>query len=125
MPLIDTTQLDTFTLPGLRHPTQADARQGLETLERWQHRMAPGSATPMHRHACEEVVPVLAGYGICLVDGQRHGFGPNSTLNVPQDAVPPLINTSDQQLRWVAALGMAPVVVQDPSGATLALPWQR
>lgn len=68
---------------------------------------------------------VLAGYGICVIDGQRHVFGPNSTLIVPPDAVHPLINTSDQELRWVAALSMAPVVVQDPSGATIVLPWQR
>lgn len=125
MPIIDNTQLDTFTLPGLTHQTLADARQGLKTLELWQQSMAPGSATPVHRHACEEVVLVLAGYGVCVVDGQTHAFGPNSTLIVPPDAVHQIINTSDQDIRLVAALGMAPVVVRDPSGAVMALPWQR
>ena len=123
MPVIDNNELDILELPGLRHQTIAGHRQGVTTMEVWSQTMAPGAATPVHRHACEEVILVLSGHGQCIVDGQAHSFGPNSTLILEPDVVHQLVNTSGEEMRLVAALGMAPVRVNNADGTALPLPW--
>ena len=62
MPVIDNNELDILELPGLRHQTIAGHKQGVTTMEVWSQTMAPGAATPVHRHACEEVILVLSGH---------------------------------------------------------------
>jgi mannose-6-phosphate isomerase-like protein (cupin superfamily) len=85
--------------------------------------MAPGAATPVHRHACEEVILVLSGHGECMVGDKIHAFGPNSTLIVEPDVVHQIVNTSGEEMRLVAALGMAPVRVRTADGEAMPLPW--
>jgi mannose-6-phosphate isomerase-like protein (cupin superfamily) len=112
-----------LSLPGLEHRTIAGHAQGLKTMEVWQQTMAPGSATPVHRHACEEVIVILEGEGECTVEGERRPFGANTTLIIPKDAVHQLVNTGARNVLLIAALGMAPVRVRDASGERMELPW--
>ena len=51
------------SLPGLQHQTLANADHGLAHLSLWRQTMAPGAATPPHRHDCEEVVLIESGSG--------------------------------------------------------------
>ncbi len=92
-------------------------------MEVWSQTIAPRSATPVHRHACEEVILILSGVGVCTIDGKTHTFGPDSTLIIAPDAVHQIVNTSDEEMHLVAALGMAPVRVQSGDGAAMPLPW--
>jgi len=124
MPMVDNEALETLELPGLRHQTIAGRRQGVKTMEIWLQTMAPGAETPVHRHDCEEVILVLSGSGTCTVDGETFAFGPNSTLILEPDVVHQLVNTSDEELRLVATLGMAPVRVKTADGAPLPVPWE-
>jgi mannose-6-phosphate isomerase-like protein (cupin superfamily) len=116
--------LETLELPGLRHQTVGGHQQGLRTMEVWLQTMAPGAATPVHRHACEEVIVVLTGSGTCTVGDGTYAFGPNSTLVLEPDVVHQIVNTSAVEMKLVAALGMAPVRVRDADGAALPVPWQ-
>ena len=122
MPIVDNQNLDTFEVPGLRHPTIAGHAQGVKTMEVWLQTIAPGAGTPVHRHACEEVILVLSGSGTCTVGGETHTFGPDATLILEPDVVHQIVNTSDEEMRLVAALGMAPRV-ETPDGARIPLPW--
>lgn len=124
MPIIRNDDLETLELPGLRHQTVAGHRQGVRTMEVWLQTMAPGAATPVHRHACEEVIVVLTGSGTCTVGDRTYAFGPNSTLVLEPDVVHQIVNTSGVEMKLVAALGMAPVRVRDADGAALPVPWQ-
>jgi mannose-6-phosphate isomerase-like protein (cupin superfamily) len=123
MPIVRNDELQTLALPGLTHQTLGGPQQGLKTMEVWSQTMAPGAATPVHCHACEEVVLVLSGSGLCTVGDQTHAFGPNSTLIFEPDVVHQIVNTSDVEMKLVAALGMAPVRVKTADGAALPLPW--
>mgnify|MGYP002382414021 CR=1 FL=1 len=84
----------------------------------------PGAGTPVHRHDCEEVIVVLRGAGQVTIAGETLQFGANSTLILPANAVHQLVNTGDEAMFLVAALGMNPVQVQTENGAPIPLPWQ-
>ena len=69
MPVVDNQALKSFDLPGLNHRTFAGPEHGLKNLEVWGQVIAPGSGTPVHRHACEEAIVVLKGSGTLTVSG--------------------------------------------------------
>jgi mannose-6-phosphate isomerase-like protein (cupin superfamily) len=123
MPIVKNDELETLELPGLRHQTIGGHKQGVKTMEVWLQTMAPGAATPVHCHACEEVILILSGSGTCTVGDKAFTFGPNSTLVLEPDVVHQIVNTSDDEMRLVAALGMAPVRVKTADGAALPVPW--
>ena len=124
MPIVNKDSLEVLELPGLRHQTIAGQKQGLKSMEVWLQTFAPGSGTPVHCHACEEVILVLSGSGICTVGAKTVPFGPNSTLVLEPDVVHQIVNTSNQDLKMVAMLGMAPVRVKTANGEPLPVPWQ-
>ena len=124
MAIVNNDELETLELPGLKHQTIGGHKQGVRTMEVWLQTMAPGAATPVHRHACEEVILILSGSGTCTVGEMSFAFGPNSTLVLEPDVVHQIVNTSDQEMKLVAALSMAPVRVQDADGAPLPVPWE-
>ncbi len=124
MPVVKNEELQTLELPGLRHQTIGGHQQGLKTMEVWLQTMAPGAATPVHCHACEEVILILSGSGSCTIGDAIFTFGPNSTLVIEPDVVHQIVNTSTEEMRLVAALGMAPVRVQSADGTALPVPWQ-
>ena len=123
MAIVNNDEIETLELPGLKHQTIGGHKQGVKTMEVWLQTMAPGAATPVHCHACEEVVLILSGSGTCTVGEKSFAFGPNSTLVLEPDVVHQIVNTSDQEMKLVAALGMAPVRVRDAEGAPFPVPW--
>jgi mannose-6-phosphate isomerase-like protein (cupin superfamily) len=124
MPVLSNDSLEVLELPGLRHQTIGGPKQGVKTMEVWLQTIAPGAGTPVHCHACEEVILILSGSGRCTVGGETVPFGPNSTLVLEPDVVHQIVNTSNEDLKMVAMLGMAPVRVKTADGAPLPVPWQ-
>jgi mannose-6-phosphate isomerase-like protein (cupin superfamily) len=123
MPIIDNREVEIFELPGIKHQTVGGHKQGVRSMEMWVQTIAPGAATPVHCHACEEVILILSGAGECTVAGETFKFGPNSTLIIEPDIVHQIVNTSAEELKLVAALGMAPVRVKTAEGERLPVPW--
>jgi quercetin dioxygenase-like cupin family protein len=123
MPIIKLDDVEQFALPGLTHRTVGGHLQGVKSMEVWVQTIAPGAATPVHRHACEEVVVVLTGSGECTVSGKTTPFGPNSALVLEPDVVHQIVNTSNDEMKLVAVLGMAPVRVKTSDGQALPVPW--
>jgi quercetin dioxygenase-like cupin family protein len=124
MPIVRNDELPVHNLPGLVHRTVAGHAQGVSSMEVWHQIMAPGAETPIHRHACEEVILVLVGSGRLTLEEEVSDFHANSTLIVPPDAVHQLVNTGREDLVLVAALGAAPVRVRTATGDPLPVPWQ-
>lgn len=123
MAVKDNSAIEFHNLPGLAHQTLAGPKDGLDGMEVWMQTISAGSATPVHRHDCEEVIVVLKGSGTCMIDGETTSFGPNSTLVLPCNAVHQICNTGDDDMFLVATLGMAPVRVETPDGDLMDLPW--
>jgi quercetin dioxygenase-like cupin family protein len=124
MPVFDNATIPTLQLPGLRHQTLASLDHEVRSMEVWMQTIEPGGATPVHRHACEEVIVVLSGSGRLTVDGETREFGPNSTIIVPPDAIHQIINSGSDPMFVVAALGMGPVRVRTAEGDPLPVPWE-
>jgi mannose-6-phosphate isomerase-like protein (cupin superfamily) len=124
MPILSNGRLETIEVPGLRHQTIAGHKQDVKTMEVWLQTLAPGGSTPVHCHACEEVIVVLSGHGTCIVGKESFPFGPNSTLIMEPDVVHQIVNSSGEDLKIVAVLGMAPVRVKTADGSPLPVPWE-
>jgi mannose-6-phosphate isomerase-like protein (cupin superfamily) len=124
MHVIERSTLPKSTLPGLEHVTLAGSDHGLARLSLWQQAIAPGGATPPHRHDCEEVVVVTAGRGELHIEGRVVAFGPDSTLVIPADVPHQILNTGTEDIRLVAAFSAAPVEVFLPDGTPIQLPWR-
>ena len=124
MSVIHNRDLQALELPGLVHRTIGGHLQGLKTMEVWLQTIAPGAATPVHCHDCEEVILILSGSGICTVEGNSVPFGPDSTLILKPDLVHQIVNTSEEDMKLVAALSMAPVRVKTAEGKPLPVPWE-
>jgi len=123
MPIINIEDVQKFELPGITHQTVGGHLQGVKSMEVWVQTIAPGAATPLHCHACEEVIVVLTGSGECTVAGKTTTFGPNTTLIVEPDVVHQIVNTSSDDMKLIAAFGMAPVRVKTAGGEALPVPW--
>lgn len=117
--------LVTGMLPGIAHQTLAGPQHGMQSLEVWSQSIDPGSATPPHRHDCEEVVVVLEGEGTLVMRGSESRFRMGDTVLLPRNEVHQLINSGSGPLRLIAAFAMAPVQVELPDGTPIELPWHQ
>jgi len=124
MPVIDHRSLEHAALPGIDHVTLAGSSDGLNSLSVWKQSIAPGTATPPHRHDCEEVVICEAGRGAVHIDGRVHAFGPDMTVVIPRNAAHQIFNVGDDTMQVIAVLAASPVAVEFPDGTSLALPWR-
>ena len=123
MRVIDNSRLNKSELPGIEHQTLAGAAQALSGLSVWRQRMAPGSATPVHQHDCEEVVLVLSGSGEVRANGTATPFGPDMTLVLPPRVAHEIVNTGDAPLVTVAVFSATPVGTFAPNDEKIELPW--
>jgi mannose-6-phosphate isomerase-like protein (cupin superfamily) len=119
--LVDTTRPPCAGLPGIDHVALAGSVQGLNRLSVWRQPIAPGSATPPHRHDCGEVVPILAGYGALYIRGRQYPIGPRTTAVVGPDAVHPIVDAGDVHIDTVGIFSVVAVCL--PEGGPRALPW--
>jgi mannose-6-phosphate isomerase-like protein (cupin superfamily) len=123
MTIIDNSRLPRAEIPGIAHVTLAGSANGLHALSVWRQSIAPGGATPPHRHDCEEVVLVERGRGELRLGGSTQPFGPDNTLVIPRNADHQIVNTGDEPLQVIGIFATAPVEVFLPDGTSLALPW--
>ena len=101
-----------FGRAGLSHLTLHGARlHGAKEVEVWQQAFAPGAATPIHRHPCEEVFVVLQGSGELRTRAGASPFGSNTTLVVPANVIHQLVNTGPVLLQVLVVISNPPIVV--------------
>ncbi len=125
MQVIDNAAPAASPIPGIQHTTIAGSAEGLTQLSIWQQVVAPGCATPPHTHDCDEVVMCTAGRGTLLFgDGRELPFAAQQTLVIPAHELHQIVNSGDEALHLLAALGKSPVAVYLPDGQPLDLPWR-
>lgn len=110
-------------LAGIDHATWAGSAQGLSQISMWRQTLAPGAATPPHRHDCDEVALCLAGSGELHVGGTVHRFGRDETIVLPKDQEHQIFNTGAVPLEVLAVFGATPVATRWPDGSPIELPW--
>lgn len=115
--------LPVHQLPGLEHQTLAGSRDGMQSFEIWRQKIAPGAATPVHCHDCEEVITVLAGTAECHHEGRTSVIRANESLLIPRSVVHQICNAGQDELQIMATLAMSPVQVRTADGAPMPLPW--
>ena len=86
--------------------------------------IAPGEATPVHYHDCEEVIVILRGSGRAITAGEEEEFGPNSTLVFAPEVVHQVVNSGDEEMFLLAAFSKVSPGVFTPEGERMPLPWQ-
>lgn len=111
-------------LPGIAHATWAGEAEGLRQLSLWNQQMAPGCATPPHRHDCDELVLCQAGRGTLLVDGERLPFVAGQLMTLPAGSWHQIVNDGSEPLVTLAVLAATPVATYLPGDEPLALPWR-
>lgn len=123
MSVIPNSELPRAALPGIEHVTLAGSENGLTSLSIWKQSIAPGGATPPHRHDCEEVVLVQGGSGELHLEGEVKRFGADTTLVVPRNALHQIINIGEDSLQLIGVFAASPVEVFFPDGQLIELPW--
>ena len=118
------TRPEPAPIPGVAHATWAGHDDGLKQLSVWRQTLAPGAATPPHSHVCDEVVLCQAGQGELLIDGERHRFGPATTLVLLRGSHHQIFATGDTPLEIIGVFGGTPVGTFLPDGTALELPWR-
>jgi len=111
-------------IPGVAHATWAGQAEGLTQLSVWRQTLAPGAATPPHRHDCDEVVLCQSGWGELHVDGRTFKFAGDTTLVLPRGSTHQIFNIGAMPLEIVGLFGATPVATYLPDGEALALPWR-
>lgn len=111
-------------LPGVAHATWAGQADGLQQISIWRQTLAPGAATPPHRHDCDEVVLCLSGSGEVHTEGRVQRFGADSTVVLPKGRDHQLFNVGLQPLEIVGLFGATPVLTRLPDGSAIELPWR-
>lgn len=112
-------------IPGVAHATWAAESDGLTQLSVWRQTLAPGAATPPHRHRCDEVVLCLAGQGeVHDGDGAVQRFGADCSIALPAGRLHQIFNTGAQPLEIIGVFGATPVATELPDGSALELPWR-
>ena len=124
MVVIDQTRPEPAPIPGVAHATWAGEADGLTQLSVWRQTLAPGAATPPHRHECDEVVLCQAGWGEVHVDGQVHRFGADNTVVLPKGVPHQIFNVGPHPLEIVGIFAATPVATYLPDGQALDLPWR-
>jgi quercetin dioxygenase-like cupin family protein len=125
MNVIDQTRPQATPIPGVAHSTWAGAADGLSQLSLWRQTLAPGAATPPHRHDCDEAVLCLSGLGEVHIDGRSpQRFGADTTVVLPKGSIHQLFNVGSTPLELVGVFAATPVAVYLPDGEALELPWR-
>ncbi len=111
-------------IAGVAHTTFASRADGLSALSLWRQTLAPGAATPPHRHDCDEVVLCIGGCGEVHSEGRVERFGVDCTVALPARRDHQIFNVGPGPLEIVGIFAATPVVTREPGGAVIELPWQ-
>jgi len=97
---------------------------GAKSFEVWRTSVAPGSATPPHRHGTEEVFVFLKGKGKAIIGGATFEFTAPATVIAPAGVDHQFINTGDTPTDAIVVVGIDSMIY-DQSGKEMNLPWRK
>jgi quercetin dioxygenase-like cupin family protein len=74
---------------------------GAEKFHLRQFTIAPGGKTPLHTHAWEHEVYILAGEGTLIFEGSERSFSKNAVIFVPPEKEHSFVNTGAGNLEFL------------------------
>ena len=102
----------------------ATKRMGAQNFEVWRTSVAPGSATPPHRHATEEVFIFLSGRGRATIGEQTVEFSAPATVIAPAGIEHQFFNSGDTPTDAIVIVGVGSAIY-DHAGKEMTLPWRK
>ncbi len=124
MQVVDNASLSVTTLPGIEHRTLASNGAGTAHLSIWKQTLAPGAATPVHFHDCEEAVLVESGAGEVRSAKGSVPFLAGQTLLIPVGEDHQIVNLGPGPMTVVGVFPASPVGTFAPDGEAMDLPWR-
>lgn len=94
-----------------------------QQYEVWQSSIAPGGATPRHKHETEEVFVFLEGEGKAVVGDKEIPYVAPCTLVLPADIEHQIFNTGTVPTKHFAILGKGSTIFNQ-DGEVMHLPWR-
>jgi len=102
----------------------ATKSMGAQSFEVWRTSVAPGSATPPHRHATEEVFIFLSGHGRATIGDRTVEFSAPATVIAPAGVEHQFFNSGDTPTDAIVIVGVGSAIY-DQSGKEMSLPWRK
>jgi len=102
----------------------ATRHMGAQRFEVWRTSVAPGSATPPHRHETEEIFVFLAGTGRAQIGEQTLNFSAPATVIAPAGVTHQFFNTGDTPTDAIVIIGLGSTIY-DKEGHEMDLPWRK
>lgn len=102
----------------------ATKSMGAQNFEVWRTSVAPGSATPPHRHATEEVFIFLSGRGRATIGERTEEFSAPATVIAPAGIEHQFFNTGDTPTDAIVIVGVGSAIY-DHTGKEMSLPWRK
>lgn len=97
---------------------------GAQSFEVWRTSVAPGSATPPHRHATEEIFVFLSGQGRAQIGEQILNFSAPATVIAPAHVTHQFFNTGSTPTDAIVVVGVGSSIY-DKDGHEMELPWRK
>jgi mannose-6-phosphate isomerase-like protein (cupin superfamily) len=118
------TQLAVFENNGNQLVGIATKSMGAQSFEVWRTSIAPGSATPAHRHATEEVFIFLSGSGRAKIGEKTFEFSAPATVIAPAGLEHQFFNTGAIATDAIVVVGIDSAIY-DHAGKEMSLPWRK
>ncbi|NGO76903.1 cupin domain-containing protein [Streptomyces sp. YC504] len=104
MPIIQASSAPTFDLPNATFTGLAAPSRGAEETCVWKTRVHPGAEPGLHSFDHEEVLVVIAGAAVAVLDGVEHPVTVGDAIIVPAGVEFGLGNPHDEPFEAVVAL---------------------
>ncbi|MER7173739.1 cupin domain-containing protein [Streptomyces mesophilus] len=104
MPIIQASSAPTFDLPNATFTGLAAPSRGAKETCVWKTRVHPGAEPGLHSFDHEEVLVVIAGAAVAVLDGVEHPVTVGDAIIVPAGVEFGLGNPHDEPFEAVVAL---------------------
>ncbi len=118
------SQLKSFENNGNQLVGIATPSMGVKSSEVWRTSVAPGSATPPHTHASEEIFIFLRGQGRATVGSETIEFEAPATVIAPAGVMHRFENTGTEPTDAIVVVG-AGSKITNQEGQVMNLPWRK
>jgi len=122
--VVEHAGLPSFENHGNRLVGIATRHMGAQSFEVWRTSVAPGSATPPHRHESEEIFVFLSGSGRAQIGTQTLNFTAPATVIAPAGVTHQFFNTGSTPTDALVVVGVGSSIY-DKDGHEMDLPWRK
>jgi quercetin dioxygenase-like cupin family protein len=122
MPSIPAKPARQFTLPGITFTALVSPSVGSRETSVWQIEIAPGTPGAKHQLTREEIIVVLSGKAMAMLNGEAVEITQGSAVAVPPDTDFSLTNPFEEAFRAMAMIP-AGAEARMADGAAFAPPW--